>query len=78
MQVRAKVQVLLQKMKITRKTKLNELLVKNPEAAEILFEVGMGCCGCPCSQQESIEQGCLAHGMSKEEVEELVKRLNSK
>ncbi|MBU4069919.1 MAG: DUF1858 domain-containing protein, partial [Nanoarchaeota archaeon] len=41
--------------KITKKTKLSELLSANPDAAEILFDAGMSCCGCPCSQQESIE-----------------------
>ncbi len=62
--------------KITQKTKISELLNSNPEAAETMFNVGMGCCGCPMAQQESIEEGCLAHGMSKKEIEELVKKLN--
>jgi len=65
-------------MKITRKTKLSELLGKNPKAAEILFEAGMACVGCPIAMQETLEQGCLAHGMTKKEVDELIKRLNKK
>ena len=64
--------------KITKKTKLSELLDKNPKAAEILFEVGMHCMGCPMAMQETLEQGCLAHGMTKKEIDELIERLNRK
>ena len=65
-------------MKITKKTKINSLLGKNQKAAEILFEAGMTCIGCPMAMQETVEQGCLAHGMTKKEIDELIKRLNEK
>ena len=65
-------------MKITSKTKINELLNKSPEAAEILFEAGLTCVGCPMATNETIEQGCLAHGMTKKQINELIKRLNEK
>ena len=64
------------KQKITKKTKLSKLLEEKPDSAEILFEAGMGCIGCPCAQQETIEEGCKAHGMNKEEIEKLLKKLN--
>lgn len=64
------------KTKITRKTKLSELLEKNEDAAEVLFEAGLGCIGCPMAMQETVEQGCLAHGMNKKEIDELIKKLN--
>ena len=63
-------------MKITKKTKMSELLQAKPEAAEILFESGLSCIGCPMAMQETLEQGCLAHGMSKKDIDELVKKLN--
>jgi len=63
---------------ITGKTKLSELLGKEPKAAEILFEAGMACVGCPIAMQETLEQGCLAHGMTKKQINELIKRLNEK
>jgi len=63
-------------MKITKKTKLSEILEKNPEKAEVLFESGMHCMGCPMAMGESLEQGCLAHGMSKKDIEKLIERLN--
>ncbi len=62
--------------KITKTTKLSELLDVNPKAAEILFEAGMGCVGCAMAMQETVEQGCLAHGMSQKDISELVKKLN--
>ncbi len=65
-------------MKITKKTKLSVLLNKKPEAAEILFEAGLTCVGCPMAANETIEQGCLAHGMTKKNIDELIKRLNKK
>jgi len=65
-------------MKITKKTKISSLLGKNQKAAEILFEAGMTCVGCPMATDETIEQGCLAHGMTKKKIEKLIKRLNKK
>lgn len=64
--------------KITGKTKLSEIMKINPEAGMILFEVGMGCVGCAMAAQENLEDGCLAHGMSKKEINELIKKLNKK
>jgi hybrid cluster-associated redox disulfide protein len=64
-------------MKITKNTKLNEILdAKGEKAAEILFKSGMGCVGCPMSQMESLEDGCKAHGMSDKEINEIVEKLN--
>ncbi len=63
-------------MKITKKTKLIEILKKNPKAADILIDAGMHCVGCPMAMQESLEQGCLAHGMEEKDIEELIEKLN--
>ena len=61
--------------KISKKTKFSELIEKHPESIEILFEKGMHCIGCPLSQQETLEQGALAHGLNPDE---LIKELNEK
>ena len=61
--------------KISKNMTFSELLEEVPEAAEVLFEAGMHCVGCPMSAGESIEQGCQAHGMDSKEVNELMKRL---
>jgi hybrid cluster-associated redox disulfide protein len=41
-----------------------------------LFEAGLHCIGCHMSAYETIEQGCLAHGFSKKEIDDLIKKLN--
>lgn len=64
--------------KITEKTKLSEILRQDRKAAEILFKSGLSCIGCPMAMEETLEEGCKAHGMGKKEIEELVKRLNEK
>jgi hybrid cluster-associated redox disulfide protein len=63
-------------MKITKKTNMNELLMKKPELAELLFSSGMGCIGCPMAEMETIEEGCKAHGMSDKQIEKFVEKLN--
>ena len=65
-------------MKITKKTKINKIIQENPQIEKILVEAGMGCIGCPMSSEESLEQGCKAHGMNKKEIDKLVERLNKK
>ena len=62
---------------ITPNTKLSEIVQENEKAAELLFEAGMMCIGCPMAQQETLEQGCRAHGMTKNEINKLVERLNN-
>lgn len=60
---------------ITGDTKFSELF-KNPKAVEILFESGMHCIGCGMAQMETLREGCHAHGFTKKQFEELVKKLN--
>lgn len=64
--------------KITKTSMMSEVLQAKPEAAEVLFEAGMGCVGCPAAMMETLEQGCKAHEMSDKDIDELVKMLNSK
>ena len=66
-------------MTITKKTKFSEILESGGEkAAEILFEAGLHCVGCPMTAQENLEDGCKAHGMNDKEINELMKKLNKK
>lgn len=62
-------------MKIAKKTKLSEV-IQNEKAVELLFSKGISCLGCPMAIQETIEEGCLAHGMTKKEIEDLIKEMN--
>ena len=62
-------------MKITKKIKFSDLLQKYPKAIELLMQKGMHCISCPMAQQETLEQGCEAHGLNPDEI---VKELNEK
>lgn len=59
--------------KINKKMSFGEVLKNNPEAAEILMNEGMHCCGCPMAMSETLEQGCQAHGI---DADKLIKKLN--
>ncbi|MFH1326846.1 MAG: DUF1858 domain-containing protein [archaeon] len=64
------------KDKITSDIKLSKILEKNPKAAGVLFDAGLHCIGCPMAMQETLEQGCQAHGMSKNEIDKIIEELN--
>lgn len=61
-------------MKIEKTTKIGELLEMAPEKAEILLNAGMHCLGCPASQEETLEEACMVHGI---DVEALIEQLNA-
>ena len=58
-------------MKINKSTKISKVVGANPKAVEILFKAGLTCIGCPMAQQETLEQGCKAHGMNKKEIKKI-------
>jgi len=60
---------------ITKNMSFREILEKYPELAEFFLEKGMHCIGCPMAMHETLEQGCLAHGLNPNDV---VKKLNEK
>jgi len=62
--------------KISPKMTFRELLNEIPESADVLMEAGMHCFGCPMSQMETIEQGAMAHGLSKKQIDELMNKIN--
>ena len=63
--------------KISKNMSFAEIIEKNPEAIEILMKKGMHCCGCAMASFETLEQGCLSHGLNPNEiVEELNKKIN--
>lgn len=65
------------KKQITSKTKISKVLEeKGEKAAEILMNAGMHCVFCPMAQQETLQEGCLAHGMNEKDIQEIIKKLN--
>jgi hybrid cluster-associated redox disulfide protein len=61
-------------MTINKDMYIGQVLREKPESAEILFQYGMGCIGCPSSQMETLEQAAAVHGL---DLEELLKSLNA-
>lgn len=61
--------------KVTKDTKIGELLQIDSDVAPILLSIGMHCLGCPASQMETIEEAAAVHGVN---ADELVAALNEK
>ena len=61
---------------ITRKTLISEAVMKNPKAAEVMFNKGLHCIGCHVSPYETIEQGAMAHGMPDKEIDKMIAEIN--
>jgi len=59
--------------KIKKEMTFYEIMQRNSKAGMILAEKGMLCGGCPMAQMETLEQGCVAHGVS---INFILKELN--
>lgn len=66
---------------VTKETIIKQILENNPEKARILSEImmqfGIHCIGCGANAFETLEQGVLGHGFSKEQLNNLIKDLNA-
>jgi len=56
--------------------KISAVIARYPKAIEVFFDFGLGCAGCSGASFESIEEGAMKHGFSKDEIENLVAILN--
>ena len=65
------------KNKITKGMSFAEVLQRRPQAGGIMFKYGLHCVGCHIAAVETIEQGCLAHGMSEEDMEKMLEEINN-
>ncbi len=64
--------------KIKKDDKIKDIIENHPKAIEIFLEFNLHCVGCPMVSQETLEDGCKAHGMDEKKINELVKKLNKK
>ena len=55
-------------MEITKQTTMGEMLNYDRGIAMVLMQAGMHCIGCPSSIHESLEEACMVHGISSDEV----------
>lgn len=66
-----------QKSKVTKDMQIGEIVGRYPESSEVIQKYGLHCVGCHVSAFESLEEGCLGHGMDEQEIDNLVKDINS-
>lgn len=55
-------------MQVNKDMLIGQLLQMDMDIAQILMGAGMHCVGCPSSQGESIEEACMVHGISCEQL----------
>ncbi len=55
-------------------TLIGEIVNTYPEAIDVLLECGMHCLGCPASQEESLDEACMVHGLETDLVAAAVNR----
>ncbi len=65
------------KTAVTAKMLIGEVVNRYPEAAEIMMRSGMHCVGCCGAALETIEQGAIAHGLSKEQIKKMIAEINA-
>lgn len=66
------------KIEINKDILMGELVKKYPKLVNILVgKYGFHCVGCPAAEMESLEQGAMVHGMTKKEIEKMIKDLKS-
>ena len=53
---------------VNENTLIGEIVRDYPEAAEVLFAIGMHCLGCPASRAESLKDACAVHDVPADAV----------
>ncbi|MDB4979013.1 MAG: putative iron-sulfur cluster assembly accessory protein [Candidatus Peribacteria bacterium] len=61
---------------ITKHMRVLDIITLCPEAENIMAEYGLHCFHCDANAFESLGDGCVSHGFSNEEVDELVDDIN--
>lgn len=56
---------------------MGDIVGKYPPAVEVMLGYGLHCVGCHVNAFETLEQGCRGHGMSDEDIEEMLKEINT-
>lgn len=64
--------------KITKNMNIAQAMELNKNIAHVFFEQGIGCVGCMMAHAESIEDGLKGHGLSNEEIDKIIEKINSK
>lgn len=63
--------------KITKDTNIMQAMEQNPMVSQIFAEYGIGCMGCMLAHAETIEDGLTGHGLTEEEIEQIINKINN-
>ena len=61
---------------ITKDTVIGDILDIAPQTAPIFFSIGMHCLGCPSGRGETVEEACMVHGLTGEQMDKLLDIVN--
>ena len=61
--------------KFNKDMTIGEVLRIDMNAASVLMEIGMHCLGCPASQGETLEEAAMVHGITIENLMEMLDEL---
>lgn len=61
---------------ISKDMLIGDVVMRYPQVADVFLSYGLHCVGCHVNAYETIEQGALGHGMSDEDVDEMVAEAN--
>lgn len=62
--------------KIRKDMIIEEIVTRFPYLAEYIMDYGVHCIGCGVASFETLEDGFMAHGMSEEEIDQIIIELN--
>jgi hybrid cluster-associated redox disulfide protein len=55
---------------------LGEIAGRWPEVVPIMYKYGLHCPTCPVAAAESLEAGAAAHGLTKKQIQKMIKEMN--
>lgn len=61
---------------LTKEALLGDVAIESPRTAELLAMYGLHCISCFASSFDSLEIGAKVHGMSDEEIDEMIAEIN--
>ena len=64
------------KAKIEKDMNLGALVLKYPNVEEILVDYGLHCSFCVANSFDTIEMGAKVHGLSDDDVDDMIIRIN--
>lgn len=61
---------------LTKYDLVGMIMQESPRATELLTEYGLHCVGCFLSEHDTLATGAQMHGMTEEEIDEMIEEIN--